>query len=363
MEKSKREINIEVLRIIAMLMVIGIHCIGHTKILEMNILTPINDFLCRYFKLLINVANSVFIIITGYYSINKGLNLKRICNLWGRTIFYSLLIFVIVNILGFCIDPLSSLLPVLAGNYWFITAYIVLSFIYPFYNILLRKLDKRKWKTLIIIIFTISIVKFIFSPNGIFENFTTVILMYTIGGYIKNFVEINKNKKYLTKYFLLGFVGAILGLIIHKLYFSSLDFKSAKPVINNLFFGFQNLVNPFTTVMTVYLFLKFRTIEVKDKQIQKLITYISPSLFSVYVIHENINLKVLWVFSGMFELIETPFFMLYLLLLIILVFFICIIIDLIRRFIYTNIKKIPIINKQVDKINVKIESIQQKIGI
>ena len=338
MEKSKREINIEVLRIIAMLMVIGIHCIGHTKILEMNILTPINDFLCRYFKLLINVANSVFIIITGYYSINKGLNLKRI-------IFYSLLIFVIVNILGFCIDPLSSLLPVLAGNYWFITAYIALSFIYPFYNILLRKLDKRKWKTLIIIIFTISIVKFIFSPNGIFENFTTVILMYTIGGYIKNFVEINKNKKYLTKYFL------------------SLDFKSAKPVINNLFFGFQNLVNPFTTVMTVYLFLKFRTIEVKDKQIQKLITYISPSLFSVYVIHENINLKVLWVFSGMFELIETPFFMLYLLLLIILVFFICIIIDLIRRFIYTNIKKIPIINKQVDKINVKIESIQQKIGI
>ena len=41
MEKVKRETNIEILRVIAMLMVVGIHCIGNTAILERNMLTPL----------------------------------------------------------------------------------------------------------------------------------------------------------------------------------------------------------------------------------------------------------------------------------------------------------------------------------
>ncbi len=363
MEKVKRETNIEILRVIAMLMVVGIHCIGNTAILERNMLTPINDFLCRYFKLLINVANGTFIIITGYYCINKGFKLKRICNLWGRTIFYSLIIFAIVSIFGVGVDTLSSILPILGGKYWFITAYIVLCFIYPFYNILLNNLDRKKWKTLIIIMFTITIVKYVFAPNGIFGHFTTVMLFYTMGGYIRKFVEINKKGKYLTKYFLIGFIGAILGLIIHKLHYSSIDFKSVKPIINNLFFSFQDMVNPISTIMVVFLFLKFRTIEIKNEQLQQLVSYIGPSLFSVYIIHENVNIRFYWLFTGIFKLAQTPFFIPYLLLLVVAVFCICIVIDFIRRWAYAKLKKVQIINKMVNKINEKIELVEQKINI
>ena len=46
-----------------------------------------NLFFIRFLDTLSLTANAIFLIITGYYLIDKKFNLKKILVLWGRTIF------------------------------------------------------------------------------------------------------------------------------------------------------------------------------------------------------------------------------------------------------------------------------------
>lgn len=126
--KTKREVNMELLRIVGMLMVITLHCLGNGLLLGNSTISVYNTVLIRFLDFFSLTANAIFLIISGYYSINKKFNLKKVLNLWGKTIFYSILIYLICRVLNLnmqIIDNASfvSFFPVISGEYWFINAY------------------------------------------------------------------------------------------------------------------------------------------------------------------------------------------------------------------------------------------------
>ena len=112
---KKREVNIELLRIVAMFMVITLHCVGHGLLLENKNINPVNSILVRFLDSFSLTANSIFILITGYYYIEKKFNIKKILLLWGKTLIYSILIFAICNILGMHTNVFYSFFPILSG--------------------------------------------------------------------------------------------------------------------------------------------------------------------------------------------------------------------------------------------------------
>lgn len=115
--------------------------------------------------------------------------------------------------------------------------------------------------------------------------------------------------------------------------------------------------------MTIFIFLKFLTIKINSKTLNKIITLVSPSVFSIYIIHINIHIRdYIWVALGARDHLNTWYFVPYLLGLIVLVFLICLAIDLLRRGGYALLKKVPIINKGITKLNEKINYLNNKIN-
>ena len=158
MTAKNRTSNFELLKIIAILIIIGCHFILKGNNYSLNFGVP-QDQLYDYdlnlnylFAQLVGsggeVGVNLFFLITGYFLINNpGFRLSATIKLWIRTILYSvcfsLIFFVFDHELWIQIADLKKdLFPVIFNRYWFISIYIGLMFISPVLSLGLDKIKK-----------------------------------------------------------------------------------------------------------------------------------------------------------------------------------------------------------------------------
>ena len=360
-----REANMELLRIVAMLMVITLHCVGRGLLLSNSVISNVNLLLIQFLDSFSLTANSLFILLTGYYYIGKKFNLRKILSLWGKTLFYCILIFTIYSILNLKTNFLNSFFPVFSGAYWFITSYIALYFIMPFLNIAINKFSQKQCKFLIIfLVILMGVIRIIFNPADLFNStFMHMIVIYIIGAYIKKYVKIEPNKQYFIKYVLVAIIFTVAITILDVLVQIIPKTLDVWIIIANILSYFRNFINIILVYMAILLFMKFKTINIKSNKLSKLILYISPSVFSIYIIHDNVHLRdMIWQKFSFINLANSWLMIPYIILAILIVFTVCLAIDLIRRGIYTGLKKIKIINKGIQKINEQIDKVNTKIN-
>lgn len=360
-----REANMELLRIVAMLMVITLHCVGRGLLLSNSVISNVNLLLIQFLDSFSLTANSLFILLTGYYYIGKKLNLRKILSLWGKTLFYCILIFTIYSILNLKTNFLNSFFPVFSGAYWFITSYIALYFIMPFLNIAINKFSQKQCKFLIIfLVILMGVIRIIFNPADLFNStFMHMIVIYIIGAYIKKYVKIEPNKQYFIKYVLVAIIFTVAITILNVLVHIVPKTLDVWIIMANILSYFRNFINIILVYMAILLFMKFKTINIKSNKLSKLILYISPSVFSIYIIHDNVHLRdMIWQKFSFINLANSWLMIPYIILAILIVFTVCLAIDLIRRGIYTGLKKIKIINKGIQKINEQIDKLTTKIN-
>lgn len=360
-----REANMELLRIVAMLMVITLHCVGRGLLLSNSVISNVNLLLIQFLDSFSLTANSLFILLTGYYYIGKKFNLRKILSLWGKTLFYCILIFTIYSILNLKTNFLNSFFPVFSGAYWFITSYIALYFIMPFLNIAINKFSQKQCKFLIIfLVILMGVIRIIFNPADLFNStFMHMIVIYIIGAYIKKYVKIEPNKQYFIKYVLVAIIFTVAITILNVLVHIVPKTLDVWIIIANILSYFRNFINIILVYMAILLFMKFKTINIKSNKLSKLILYISPSVFSIYIIHDNVHLRdMIWQKFSFINLANSWLMIPYIILAILIVFTVCLAIDLIRRGIYTGLKKIKIINKGIQKINEQIDKVNTKIN-
>lgn len=367
MKEKTRETNIELFRIIAMFMVVVTHSIQHSYLLENSQISNINFIIVDFTKILTGICNACFIIISGYYMVNSKFKLQKVLSLWGKTIFYSIILYVIYNlVISKNSYVYESFFPITLGHYWFITAYISLCFIAPLLNYFVKKLTKSQFKYLIIVITILyGIIGPFFNPSYIFEGgFANIIYIYLIGAYIRLHVTIKKEKQYyLLKYIIIILATAILSIML-SIYCSKInDNDPMFKIVYTFKDGLHKVSNIFLVLATINLFLKFKTTTINSKIISKLITFISPSVFSIYIIHENIcNRNYIW--NSIIKLnkyIDSNTLILHIIIASMCVFLISLIIDLIRRGMYYSIKQIPYVKERINKLNNKMNILNEKI--
>lgn len=145
-KKSNRKSNIELLRILAMIMIIAHHyCLygGWNKISGLSLNNAILDFLIIGGK----VGVAIFILIAGYFGIKSEFNFKKLLKLILQVVFYTV-IFGLINILingwiglkGF----IKMCFPTTFSVYWFMTAYCILYLVSPYINKLFNNLKKKE---------------------------------------------------------------------------------------------------------------------------------------------------------------------------------------------------------------------------
>ena len=364
-EEIKRESNMDLLRIIGMLMVIITHCIIYLNLSDNPSLSPINSLLIRFLDSFVLPANAIFFLLSGYFSINKKFKLKRILCLWGRTVFYSVLFLIIALLLNKKTDVYTSIFPVLTGQYWFISAYIALAFLAPILNIMINKLNKKQnTYLLIVLIILLGIIRTVFNPSSIFSgNMFAAIFVYMVGAYLKKYVTVKQKQYYFTKFILIAVILSLVYIILTILMNYCIENIILVQRLMTIRIGIRDFCSIFILPMAVLLWMKFKTVTIKSNKISKFLTLISPSIFSVYLIHENINVnRNLWNNTDILNYADSWLFIPYILLIAVLVFAVCICIDLARKKIYLLLKKIPLFNKFVAKLNKKIDRTTEKIN-
>lgn len=281
---KQRDSNIELLRIIAMMLVVAIHA-GFTSLGK-----PTPDFLHakpgQAAFIFADMAVSVvcvntFVFISGWF----GIKFKpvHICSLLFQTLFFSVLIFMCLCFADsgkwLTPDNLGSILMLHSSDYWFIKSYILLSLFAPILNLFFEQAGKRAIEIFLIIFFSIQSVFAWLSINGISEfcggySAVSFIGLYLLARYVRVYgsgirIMSKSSTFYFAVFFGIAFLQATVAFAVTMCGFSC---------TGRLF----TYTNPLVIVQSLCLFLAFARMNTFRS---RAVNYIASSCLAVYLLH------------------------------------------------------------------------------
>lgn len=365
LRQDKHRYGIDLLRIFLMIFIITGHLFTHTDVRSMLQPYSFKWFFTWGYQSFSSCAVDCFILITGYFSsLNSKLKIKKILVLWCEVLFYSSTIYLVLVLTGnveiSLREMLCAVLPVLSGQYWFFSSYILLMFLIPFINVMIGNMSDLQLKCLSIIILIVFYCLPIFSI--IFVQFDPTEGMGIIGfislyilGYAFRKFNIDFSKVKLGGVFIFNCVAVVLSKVLLTLISNKLGLL----VGSGLFYHYNSI---FQLLNAVILLLIFKQINCQ-RGTQRFLTFVSSSVFGVYLIHEHPNMRKLIWNSYLYDMLINSSAYIYVALVLILpliIFVFCIFIDKIRIFLVCLLKKIKWCKKLSDKVNNLEKTIQSK---
>lgn len=296
----KRESNIELLRIVSILLVISLHlCKGENGFLSYtNRTDAFGMFILNAIYCLSLCAVDVFLIISGYFSVyNKKRILGKPIELICICIFFKLSYYLFFALLygGFVWnDFFKTLIP---DNY-FINIFCVCYALSPFFNVIFLSESKKNLTLFMILLFSFfsiwptianvflkniisSDIKGVFPVglSGTDQGFTLVNFMfcYSIGAYTR-VTHLSFWKKQRNGMLLLAFLISVFTILVIKF-----------PCLRSASSGLDGYDSVFTILIGWVLFLLFKDLSIPYISF---VNFMAKSTFGVYIIHTSI----LWMF-------------------------------------------------------------------
>ena len=281
-----RKSNFELLRFVAMMFIVLFHLTLNSEYRTVNSFSYFN-FIFSFFDCGGKLGVALFVMICGYFMINKEIKFSKLIKLEGQVLFYSILFF-IINILFLdgsvnFIKCLNSFLPNIMKSYWFFSSYFVLYLFIPYINKFISIISRKNFLRLLVLGFIFLI--FIPSINiisGDFSNILYLVFYYLVGGYISKFYgEHSFNKLKMIILFLASYSAIVLSFMILSVL--SVKVVYLKPYISS----YYSLDSVFLLISSISLFLFFKDIKIKSK----FVNFLGSSSFGIYLFHENIFVK------------------------------------------------------------------------
>ena len=294
-----RKSNVELLRIISMLLIVTTHFWGHCIDLK-----EIDPFLDGYIwgwlsKGVSYISVNTFVLISSYFLCMKSYKTERLVKLELEVLFYSVIIYLCLLVCGKLNfiekDILKVLLPTLSGEYWFVTIFMGLLILHPFLNIAISAMSKQQMRMLCIVLTFL----FVVIPNIFFfsrwMNFGSgygivwFVVLYVYGSYIRKYVDIEYLKINRLKLYLCAIIALFSPFLSRLLIVIVTEYFYGQAIGGGLFYGNNTILCVAATIMV---FLSFLTFDIKSN---KLISWLSSGSFAVYLISDNFFLSViLW---------------------------------------------------------------------
>lgn len=370
--KKEKNISIEILRIVSMLMIIVLHFFSYTNATENLQVFSIKYFANVLIITLCNVSVNCYILISGYFGLKSKVKLKKVFELSLEVLFYSIIIYVILlkkNMIQFDFkELLVNFFPILTRQYWFMTSFIGLYLITPYLKLVIQRFTKQEYMRFLIVLFALLVVYynlFFFCDNLNFGGATGIVwfsYMYLWGMYFDKYGKIDYTKKHLKRYII-----CYILLISTRLPFWILYILTK----NNIFIKgasiFDSVYNSLgVTIFSFITFNMFLNIRIKPNRIKvSMINFLTRGSLAVYLIHDNKYIRnILWEKLNIRDCSWIK--MIFILIGVILgIYVICSIIDWFRRkifgLLFCNDKTENFINKIENKIKHKIYLIEGKV--
>lgn len=300
--KKERMANLELLRCVAMGMVVVLHYLGKGGLLpelsgETMDSTGCTAWLLEAFCI---VAVNVYMFISGYFLSTSSFKISRLLQLYFQVWFYSVAVGIIGALAGWTGDVpvdthyfLTLLFPVSMGHYWFMTAYVYFYLLLPFLGIAVRKMSKRELGMSVLLLLTVfcflkSVLPLRLEMDGQGYDCLWYLCVFAAAAYIRRFglpfLEKKGRGLLLYSFCCLAIFG--ITFLLRAFYLKTGSFG----LMLKMCFEYNHLL-PF--LGAVGLFFTFSRLQIHGKTAE-IICRISPYTLGVYLLHENIGVRYAW---------------------------------------------------------------------
>lgn len=265
-----RQSNFEILRMIAMFLVLLVHAnfmsIGKPSALDIH-----ENFLASETRLLIQTVSlygvNIFVLISGWFSIKTSV--KGLSNLLFQVYYFGVLILAVLTATGmeqFSVGRLYQIV-LLHKSGWFVVSYVILYLLSPVLNKFSEYASKKEFKTILLSYFAMLIVYgyIDWSPEiGRGYSALSMVGIYLLGRYARLYVKFNH-----------GFMLFVVCTLINTALTTSVILFDLPLIINSY-------DNPFVILGALGLIICFSKLNIKQS---KIVNYIARSTFAVYLLH------------------------------------------------------------------------------
>ena len=354
----KRQANFEILRVLAMAMIVAMHFMQRGGILQ-----PFGQdkSVANMFAWLIEsfciVAANCYVLIAGYFLADAEWKVQKLFKVVAQVFFYALLIPVVCMLFGIgnvrawsVYEWIVAVLPLQTEHYWFATAYVLLFMLCPILAAGVKVLSKKQLEItigLFLIYFCVfkSIVPILLSTDNYGYDYPWFICLFLIAAYIKLYgapaggLQIGNRKffsfgkKSVMVYVITALVifSVSLGLEVITAVSGKLDY------FTDMMFTYNHILVLLASVALFYVFLHWQP---KESKTTAFLCKIAPYTFGVYLIHENVAIRDLWTGWFLVEKVkDSLLFVPYMVLVIVCLFAVCMAIDYIRACIFRKVFK------------------------
>lgn len=300
--KNKRQLNFEILRIIAMCMIITMHYL--TKGLNVPKLSEdlsLSNMLWWLIYAFSVGAVNIYVLISGYFIVDSRWRIDKVFSLYLTVWLYSVLVPLTLGAIGIVDlrslrlgDWQQLLLPIEYEHYWFATAYVMMYILSPVLAIAVRSLNRELLRGVIaglVVLFSVlkSINPYLIPWDKYGNDVLWFIVLFMIAGYIRRFgIQASITVRVLT-YILTSILilvsELILGVIVNKT--GKLEYMLDMLCANNHILVLLASVALFTA------FIELKTDAIHEKT-GKIILLFSSSTFGIYLLHENLLVRSRW---------------------------------------------------------------------
>lgn len=334
--KPPRSSNLELYRIVCMLMIVAHHFVVNSGLTTKNgpllsDFTSSNCFFLILFGAWGKTGINCFLMITGYFMCTSKITLRKFIKLIGQIYLYKLLLYPILLVAGYeTLSPVRIvmvLMPIWGFKSNFVSCFIGFWLTIPFLNLLIQNMTKRQHEWLLILLLGMfsllgSIPKF----NVGMEYVIWFGIIYLLASYIRLYPEpIFDNQRVWGWMTLLSIIFAVASVVGIRI------LLGGKVSLSYYFLADSNKI--FAVAVAFCSFLWFKNMKIGYN---KIINAFGAGTFGVLLIHANSDAMRQWLWKdfvdviGHYKTLTTGELALYSICVVLAIFVICNLIDQFR---------------------------------
>ncbi|WP_294149209.1 acyltransferase [uncultured Selenomonas sp.] len=297
-ERRQRSSNIEILRILAMLMIVMHHFAIHSGFTFPDPAWSWNRLFVQSMSFGGKIGVDIFVIISGFFLVRQTFRLQKFFRLVGQIWFYTIMVLVVTAAVG-GVDALSAqdtrhaLLP-LWPVWWFASGYIVLYMLFPFLNIAIAAAAGAPLRRLLALLTVLwCLIPWSLGSSLECSNLGWFVYLYLLGAWFR--LEPGR-VQWLSRH-----AGSIalgsFAITIGQYAIGDLIQAATQGAVSTRLFHGIDLQNPVTLLLAIGLFFFFE--RRRDIGTIPWINKIAATMFGVYLIHDHPIIRS-WIWQHVF---------------------------------------------------------------
>lgn len=333
---KSRNSNLELYRIIVMLLIVAHHCVLHSGVLlETLPQTPICAKSIFYYVMGMwgKTGIDCFVLITGYFMCKTSITLRKYLKLLMEVVFYNVVIYVLFVIVDK--QPLSlarlffAVFPFQDIGGLFVPCFLLFYLFIPYLTILVTHLGKKKHTLLLALCLGIYSVMMTMPHFHVTMNYITwYCVLFFISSYIRNYGLFPKLKS--NKWGGISLLCILLSIIsvICVVYFDEKWGRLTPP------YKYVDVSGVCAVLTSVSSFMFFKDFKLRN---YRWINLVASGTFGVLLIHDNNSEMRQWLWRSLLDVkqiyaMDDSKAYLYPILIVCNIFVICVVIDLMRKY-------------------------------